>query len=107
MLQEMESALWDAGEPGSSEQTGLSGTSQADAIAKYFAWIGVADGLAVNGRAEAFLAYVAGQQERRRRALRVWLDRYAEDFSAAIARWERDWMETLEKEFAQHEGRAA
>ena len=58
-------------------------------------------------RAESFLAYVAAQQERRRRALRVWLDRYSEDFWAARARWERDWVWGLEDEFARQEGFAA
>ena len=107
VLREVESALWDAGTPVGAEQADGLGMPQADAVAEYSAWVGAAEGLAVGGRANAFMAYVAGQQERRGRALGVWLDRYAEDFSAAAARWERGWVETLEEEFARQEGRAA
>lgn len=63
----------------------------------------VRDG-AVTERAEAFLGYVAGQEGRRREALGVWLDRYAEEFGEARARWERDWLWGLEDEFLQAQG---
>jgi hypothetical protein len=107
VLREVESALRGAGEPVGGDHIGVLDTPRAGAIAGYFGWLESAQGLAADHRTESFLAYMAGQQERRRRLLRVWLDRYAEDFGVARALWERDWVETLEEEFAQQDEYAA
>lgn len=120
VLREVEAALWAGAEspvrllPAAptvedaedSEPVGSGRSEVPGIVVGEQGWGAFVQEASVTHRAESFLAFMAGQDARRREALRVWLDRYAEEFGEARVRWERDWVWSLEAEFVQREGAA-